>query len=78
VAPGLTLELSPGHTPGHSVVNIDAGERQLLLLADTVLHPDLQAALPDVTTGFDIDGALAARSRARAPRCSTGPVRLAS
>ncbi len=64
VAPGVTLELSPGHTPGHSVLHIDGGERQLLLAADTVLHPDLQTALPDVLTGFDIDASAAAQSRA--------------
>lgn len=64
VAPGLTLELSPGHTPGHSVVHIDGGDRQLLMVADTVLNIDLQTALPETGTGFDTDAALAAESRA--------------
>ncbi len=64
VAPGVRLELSPGHTPGHSVIHIDGGTQELLLAADTVLHPDLQTALPEVLTGFDIDAAQAAQSRA--------------
>lgn len=65
VAPGLTLELSPGHTPGHSVVHIDGGDREMLMVADTVLNTDLQTALPNVMSGFDSDAALAAASRAQ-------------
>jgi len=65
VAPGIRLELSPGHTPGHSVVHIDGGERQLLMAADTVLNADLQTALPETFSGFDIDPALAVKSRAQ-------------
>lgn len=63
VAPGLTLELSAGHTPGHSVVHVDGGDRQLLMVADTVLNADLQTALPDVASGFDADPAQAVASR---------------
>lgn len=63
VAPGVTLELSPGHTPGHSVVHIDGGDRQLLMVADTVLNTDLQTAIPGTLSGFDTDAALAAKSR---------------
>ncbi len=65
VAPGLTLELSPGHTPGHSVVHIDGGDRQLIMVADTVLNTDLQTALPATLSGFDTDAKLAAESRAQ-------------
>ena len=65
VAPGMTLELSPGHTPGHSVVHIDGGDRQLMMVADAVLYADLQTALPAAGSDFDADPALAAQSRAR-------------
>ncbi len=65
VAPGLTLELSPGHTPGHSVVHIDGGDRQLLMVADTVLNTDLQTAVPEAMSGFDTDPGLAVQSRRR-------------
>ncbi len=64
IVPGVSLELSPGHTPGHSVVHIDGGDRQLLMVADTVLNTDLQTAIPETLSGFDTDPALAAKSRA--------------
>lgn len=65
VAPGITMELAPGHTPGHSVVHIDGGTHQLMMVADTVLSADLQTALPQVMSAFDSDPMLAAQSRAR-------------
>lgn len=65
VAPGLTLMLSPGHTPGHSLVRIDGGDRQLLMFADTLHSTELHTELPDVGFGFDSDPAQAAESRRR-------------
>lgn len=65
IAPGLTLELSPGHTPGHALVHIDGGERELLMVADTLHSSVLHTALPDVGFGFDTDPAEAAKSRRR-------------
>ncbi|MEO1140004.1 MAG: MBL fold metallo-hydrolase [Pseudomonadota bacterium] len=63
VAPGITLELSPGHTPGHALVQIDGGDRQLLMVADTLHSSVLHTALPEIGFGFDTDTALAATSR---------------
>lgn len=63
VAPGIRLELSPGHTPGHSIVHIDGGERELLMVADTLHNTVLHTAYPDIAFGFDTDTALAAQSR---------------
>ncbi len=65
VAPGITLELSPGHTPGHALVHIDGGDRELLMVADTLHSAVLHTALPDLAFGFDTDSALAATSRRR-------------
>ncbi|MEM6382950.1 MAG: MBL fold metallo-hydrolase [Pseudomonadota bacterium] len=65
VASGLTLELSPGHTPGHCLVHIDGGDRELLMIADTLHSSVLHTALPDVGFGFDIDPEVAAQSRRR-------------
>ena len=64
-APGLSMMLSPGHTPGHSIVRIDGGDRQLLMIADTLASADVHTALPDVGFGFDSDPAQAAESRRR-------------
>ena len=65
VAPGMSLMLSPGHTPGHSVIMIDGGDRQLLMAADTLHSADLHTAMPDVGFGFDSDPMQAAQSRRR-------------
>ena len=65
VAPGITARLSPGHTPGHSLFQIDGGDRQLLMIADTMHSADLHTAMPDTGFGFDVDPGLAAQSRAR-------------
>lgn len=63
VAPGITMEMSPGHTPGHALVHIDGGDRELLMVADTLHSAVLHTAMPDVGFGFDTDTALAASSR---------------
>ena len=63
VAPGITMELSPGHTPGHALVHIDGGDRELLMVADTLHSSVLHTALPETGFGFDTDPALAATSR---------------
>lgn len=65
VAPGVTLELAPGHTPGHAVVHIDGGDQQLLMIADILHSADLQTVLPETGFGFDVDPAQAAQSRMR-------------
>lgn len=65
VAPGIKLELSPGHTPGHALAHIDGGDRQLLMVADTLHSSVLHTALPDIGFGFDVDSATAAASRRR-------------
>jgi glyoxylase-like metal-dependent hydrolase (beta-lactamase superfamily II) len=65
VAPGITLEASPGHTPGHSIVRVASGGQQLMIVGDTIHNTILHGARPDLTFAFDIDGALAASSRRR-------------
>lgn len=65
VAPGLTLEDAPGHTPGHSILRVSSGKDQLLLVADCVHNVAIQTARPEITFVFDADGAQAAASRRR-------------
>lgn len=65
VAPGLSLEHVPGHTPGHSLLRIASGSEQLLLVGDTIHNAVIQTARPDVAFVFDLDGKQAAASRKR-------------
>lgn len=65
VAPGLSLEHAPGHTPGHSILRVASGNEQLLLVGDSVHNVVIQTAQPDVTFVFDADGKQAAASRRR-------------
>jgi glyoxylase-like metal-dependent hydrolase (beta-lactamase superfamily II) len=65
IAPGVTMEIVPGHTMGHAVLHIDGGDSQLLMVTDAVHSIDLQTALPEQGTMFDTDPVLAAQSRIR-------------
>ena len=63
VAPGMTLEAAPGHTPGHSILRINTGAQEILMVADLFHSAELHTALPDLGFGFDIDPAQAAATR---------------
>lgn len=65
IAPGLTLEPSFGHTPGHSILRVASGGQQMLLVGDTIHNAAIHTARPDVTFAFDADGKQAAESRKR-------------
>ncbi|MEL7000293.1 MAG: MBL fold metallo-hydrolase [Pseudomonadota bacterium] len=60
---GISMLPAPGHTPGHSAVQVASGAQQLLLLGDTLISGDLQFARPQVTYVLDGDPALAAKTR---------------
>ncbi|MEO1732215.1 MAG: MBL fold metallo-hydrolase [Pseudomonadota bacterium] len=63
VAPGIIMEMAPGHTPGHAVVSIDGGDRQLMMIADVLHSSVLHTALPDTGFGFDVDTTMASATR---------------
>jgi glyoxylase-like metal-dependent hydrolase (beta-lactamase superfamily II) len=63
VAPGLRVVHTPGHTPGHRSVILDAGEEQLLITGD-LLHVPVQAAHPAWGSSHDEDPETGADSRA--------------
>jgi glyoxylase-like metal-dependent hydrolase (beta-lactamase superfamily II) len=65
VFPGLTAVPIPGHTPGHTGYMVSSGTQQLLIWGDVVHVPEVQVALPDTGTGFDIDFEQARTSRKR-------------
>lgn len=62
IAPGVTAVATPGHTPGHISLRIDAGEQRVFLTGD-VLHGAMQLRERDWSVAFDVDAALARQSR---------------
>lgn len=65
IAPGITLQLSAGHTPGHAVIRVASGNAQMLFAGDTLNSALIQTMRPDVVFAFDTDGKQAAESRKR-------------
>ncbi|WP_232666873.1 MBL fold metallo-hydrolase [Pseudonocardia sp. TRM90224] len=62
VAPGITAQLTPGHTPGHLCVVVSSGQERALLLGDAVTCP-VQLDEPTWHSLADVDTALADRTR---------------
>lgn len=63
ISESLRLRPAPGHTPGSSVLWLDAG-RSAVFVGD-LTHSPLQLRRPDDACAFDIDGAAAAATRRR-------------
>jgi glyoxylase-like metal-dependent hydrolase (beta-lactamase superfamily II) len=62
VAPGITVRHAPGHTPGSAIVVVADGEQRALLLGD-VVHCPVELMEDDWEAIFDVDPALARRTR---------------
>ena len=62
LVPNLTVIGTPGHTPGHISLKIDAGNQQLYLIAD-LLHSEAQFLEDEWSVAFDIDPTVARKSR---------------
>lgn len=58
----LRLLATPGHTPGHVSVLLGKGRDDALFTGD-ILHSPLQLRHPELSPKFDVDPALAARTR---------------
>lgn len=65
VFPGVTAMAAHGHTPGHSMYNIQSGNEQLLIWGDIMHVPDIQGPRPDVSMAMDTDQIQAAATRLR-------------
>ncbi|OBF61550.1 MBL fold metallo-hydrolase [Mycobacterium sp. 852002-53434_SCH5985345] len=63
VSPSLRLRPAPGHTPGSSVLWLDAG--QPVVFVGDLTHSPLQLRRPADTCAFDVDGPAAAVTRRR-------------
>ncbi len=62
-APGVRSMFLPGHTVGHSMVNIASGNSDFLIFGDIVHCAALQFAEPERSVAFDTDAALALANR---------------
>jgi glyoxylase-like metal-dependent hydrolase (beta-lactamase superfamily II) len=63
VAPGVTVQRTGGHTPGHSVVRLVSDERRMTFLGDSVFQNHFDR--PDWYNAFDHDPEEAVRVRIR-------------
>src|SRR5262249_27489865 len=64
IAPGVTVTITPGHTPGHLCVIVSSGGRRAMLLGDAIVCP-VQLDEPTWQSMSDVDPALARRVRER-------------
>jgi glyoxylase-like metal-dependent hydrolase (beta-lactamase superfamily II) len=75
IAPGVNVQLAPGHTPGHLCVVLSSGTDRALLLGDAITCP-VQLDEPAWHSMADVDPALAARTRERLWRELEDPLTL--
>lgn len=65
LVPGITALAAPGHTPGHTVYQVQSRGQKLLLIGDLIHVSAVQMDNPQVTIAFDSDekAAYAARKK---------------
>ena len=64
--PGVRAIPAPGHTPGHTLYEIESGGEKLVLWGDLMEIAAIQFTEPSATIVFDSDGPAAAAQRPRA------------
>lgn len=62
VAPGLTLNMHPGHTPGHLVLNVERDQDRAMFVGDILHHP-AQIYRPDWNSVYCEDPDAARKTR---------------
>ncbi|KXS10861.1 Metallo-hydrolase/oxidoreductase [Gonapodya prolifera JEL478] len=62
VVPGVRLEPTPGHTPGHVSVVIEQGGHKAVITGD-MLHSPIQLAKPRINPKFESDPTLSTKTR---------------
>jgi glyoxylase-like metal-dependent hydrolase (beta-lactamase superfamily II) len=79
VVSGITAIATPGHTPGHTSVQIASGSNQLLCTADVVGNRAVAFQHPDWRGGFDLDLDQGAKTRrAFLDRCASEKVMVST
>ncbi|MDR0709314.1 MAG: MBL fold metallo-hydrolase [Spirochaetaceae bacterium] len=61
--PGITAIAAFGHTPGHTVFQVESDGKRLLIWGDLMHVEGIQFPLPDVSVTYDTDPAAAAAIR---------------
>jgi glyoxylase-like metal-dependent hydrolase (beta-lactamase superfamily II) len=61
--PGLVARLAPGHTPGHTCWEAEAGDEKAAIFGDAIHLGAVQLARPDSAMIYDVDAERAARTR---------------
>lgn len=64
--PGIRSIPAPGHTPGHSLYEIESRGQKLVIWGDLIHAKDVQLPRPGVTIRFDVDEKAAASQRRHA------------
>lgn len=62
---GVSALCCPGHTPGHTAWMVNSGKETAIMWGDIIHLQKVQMARPEVTVMYDLDGEMAAKSRAR-------------
>lgn len=65
IVAGITALDARGHTYGHTVFDVRAGDGRILVIGDLMHFTDLQLANPDLTVAFDTDQPMARTYRKR-------------
>jgi glyoxylase-like metal-dependent hydrolase (beta-lactamase superfamily II) len=79
VVSGIKAIATPGHTPGHTSVQVASGSNQLLCTADVVGHRAVSFQHPDWHVGFDLDLDQGAKTRrAFLERCASEKAMVSS
>jgi glyoxylase-like metal-dependent hydrolase (beta-lactamase superfamily II) len=61
--PGITAIAAFGHTPGHTMFQLESEGKRLIIWGDLMHVQNIQFPLPDVSVSYDTDPAAAAATR---------------
>lgn len=62
LTPGIKIIPTPGHTPGHQSVEVDTGDRPVIVTGDVLVHA-IQLVAPEVAYAYEDDSDEARRTR---------------
>lgn len=65
----VTLEPTPGHTPGHVAIHVGRAGASRAVMSGDLIHSPIQARYPEISMRADVDPAQAAITRRRFLEC---------